>query len=285
MEERAKFQKYAAYKDSGVEWIGEVPEHWSIKRLSSFGSFSKGGGISRAELIQDGLPAILYGDIYTKYDICVRKVFNSVSSDTAKKSIAISENVLLFTGSGETKEDIGRCVAYLGNDIAYVGGDVIVFKQYENNSLFLSYVLNTPGAKLQKARFSKGEIIVHIYASSLRIIGVPIPPIFEQTRIAAFLDRKTTQIDQAIAQKERLIELLKERRQILIHNAVTRGLNPNVRMKDSGVEWIGEVPEHWEVSRLKNHVVMITGNAFKSDKYSADGIKIARGINVKEGVF
>lgn len=87
--------------------------------------------------------------------------------------------------------------------------------------------------------------------SRMKHIPFLIPPPSEQTRIAHFLDQKTAQIDQAIAQKERLIELLKERRQILIHNAVTRGLDPNVRVKDSGVEWIGEVPEGWEVKRLK----------------------------------
>ncbi|MBK8193463.1 MAG: restriction endonuclease subunit S [Lewinellaceae bacterium] len=94
------------------------------------------------------------------------------------------------------------------------------------------------------------------------ILLLSIPPLPEQTRIAAFLDRKTAQIDQAIAQKERLIELLKERRQILIQNAVTRGLNPNVKMKDSGVDWIGEVPEGWEVKRLKE----IFGKPWKDRK-------------------
>ena len=85
----------------------------------------------------------------------------------------------------------------------------------------------------------------------MKAIIVGIPPIEEQTTIAAFLDRKTEQIDKAIGIKEKQIELLKERRQILIHKAVTRGLNPNVKMKDSGLEWIGEIPEGWEIRRLK----------------------------------
>lgn len=245
------FPRYDSYKDSGVDWLGEIPNHWNIRRLASLGRFSKGFGISRAELIENGLPAILYGDIYTKYDISVKNVVNGISFETSTKAKEIRKNHLLFTGSGETIEDIGKCVVYLSDQNAYAGGDVIVFEQSANISLYLSYALNTNGVKCEKAKISKGEIVVHIYASKLKDIFIPIPPIEEQLRIAEFLDRKMAQIDQAISQKERLIELLKERRQILIHNAVTRGLNPNVKFKHSGVDWIGEIPEHWEVKRAK----------------------------------
>jgi len=208
-------------KDSGVEWIGMVPEGWEVKRLASFGAFSKGGGISRAELTEAGSPAILYGDIYTKYDISIKDVFHKISSETAKKAVKITKNLLLLTGSGETIEDIGRCVAYLGERVAFAGGDVIIFKQKGNDSLFLSYALNTKGAKSEKARMSKGEIIVHIYGSKLKEIRMPIPPLSEQTRIAAFLDRKTAQIATAIACKQSEIEKLKEYKATLINSAVT----------------------------------------------------------------
>jgi len=215
-------QRYPKYKDSGVEWIGMVPVGWEVKRLASFGAFSKGGGISRAELTEAGSPAILYGDIYTKYDISIKDVFHKISSETAKKAVKITKNLLLLTGSGETIEDIGRCVAYLGERVAFAGGDVIIFEQKGNDSLFLSYALNTKGAKSEKARMSKGEIIVHIYGSKLKEIRMPIPPLSEQTRIAAFLDRKTAQIATAIACKQAEIEKLKEYKATLINSAVTR---------------------------------------------------------------
>jgi type I restriction enzyme S subunit len=114
-----------------------------------------------------------------------------------------------------------------------------------------------------------------------------IPPKEEQTLIAQFLDRKTTQIDQAIAQKVKQIELLKERRQILIHKAVTRGINPNVKLKDSGVEWIGEIPEHWEVKRLKHLGNSIIGLTYSPNDLcdKENGTLVLRSSNLFEGKF
>lgn len=208
-------------RGSGVQWIGEIPEHWTVKRLSMFGTFSKGGGISRAELVEEGLPAILYGDIYTKYDTYVDEVFHRISKETAKKAIEIEQGDLLFTGSGETIEDIGKCVLYTGGRIAYAGGDVIIFKASTNNHLFLSFALNSNGVRYEKARFSKGEIIVHTYSSKLKNIYIPIPPINEQDKIVEFLlnNKKTTAT--AISCKQKEIEKLKEYKATLINSAVT----------------------------------------------------------------
>lgn len=208
-------------KDSGVEWIGEIPEHWEVKRLASFGKFSKGGGFSKADLVETGVSAILYGDIYTKYDISIKKEVRFISTETAKKSIKIDKHDLLFTGSGETMEDIGKCVVFLNDKTAFAGGDVIIFKQNENDSLFLSFTLNTEGAKFEKARFSKGEIIVHTYGSKLRNIYIPIPPISEQKEIATFIETGTQKIETAIALKQQEIEKLKEYKVSLINSVVT----------------------------------------------------------------
>lgn len=276
-------KKYPKMKPSGVEWIGDVPEHWEVKRLAFVGRFSKGGGISRSELTEVGLPAILYGDIYTKYSIQVKKVVNSIAEETAKKSVAINQGTLLFTGSGETKEDIGRCVVYLGEAVAYAGGDVIIFEQTDNDSLFLSYFLNTNGANCEKARYSKGDIVVHTYASSLRNLAISLPSPSEQTSISNYLDRKTAQIDQAISEKERLIELFREERQAIINHAVTKGIRAGVKMKASGVEWIGDVPEGWTVKRLK-HVVQKIGSGVTpkggSEVYQTEGIPLLRSQNI-----
>ncbi|MCA0447334.1 MAG: restriction endonuclease subunit S [Bacteroidetes bacterium] len=208
-------------KDSGIEWIGEIPEHWEVKRLASFGKFSKGGGISRSELTEDGLPAILYGDIYTKYDFTVKTVIHKVSSTTALNAKEVLKNTLLFTGSGETAEDIAKCVVYLGEEPVYVGGDVIIYEQNENDTLFLSYVLNSNGAKFEKARHSKGEIIVHTYASKLKDIFIPIPPKSEQLEISQYIETNSQNIADAITLKEQEIEKLKEYKATLINSAVT----------------------------------------------------------------
>jgi type I restriction enzyme, S subunit len=249
-QENIALPRYPVYKHSGVEWLGEIPEGWEVKRLAVLGSFSKGGGFSKAELTETGEPAILYGDIYTKYDFKISNPARYISTETSRKSVPIQQGDILFTGSGETIEDIGKCVAYANENPAFAGGDVIIFRQRGHNSSFISYFMNTESAKAERAKTAKGEIIVHTYGSKLREISICLPPHPEQRAIAAFLDEKTSKIDRAIAQKEKLIALLKERKQIIIQNAVTKGLDPAAKMKDSGVDWIGDIPEGWEVAKL-----------------------------------
>lgn len=245
---------YNKYKPSGIEWIGEIPEHWEVKRLGALGQFSKGGNISKSNLIEtdNGLPAILYGDIYTKYNIEAKDIVHKISEETANNSVEIHKGVLLFTGSGETKEDIGKCVVYNADYPAYAGGDLIIFTPKDTDGKFLSYSQNSALAIHQKAIAAKGEIIVHIYGANLRDVYMPYPPtLVEQTAIAGFLDRKTAEIDQLIAHKKRLLELYEEEKTAIINQAVTKGINPNATMKDSGIEWLGQIPEHWEVKKLK----------------------------------
>lgn len=209
-------------KDSGIEWVGEIPVHWEVRRLASFGEFSKGGGISRAEIVEDGNKnAVLYGDIYTKYNISIKEVSNKITEETAKKAVKILKNDLLFTGSGETIEDIGKCVVNRSNDEVYVGGDVIIFTQSKHNSLFLSYVLNNEMIKQEKGKYSKGEIVVHIYSSKLRNLFLPLPSLSEQVLIARYLEIQTSKIAKAILLKGQEIERLKEYKSSLINSAVT----------------------------------------------------------------
>ncbi len=284
--------KYPAYKDSGVEWIGEIPQGWEPRKLAFLGAFLKGSGISRAELTEAGVPVILYGDIYTQYDIKTKQLIKFTSEEVAQKAIEIQNGDLLLTGSGETKEDIGKCVVFLGNDKSYAGGDIIILRPDSQNSLFLSYVLNSEKARIEKAKISKGEIIVHIYSSKLRDIFVPLPPPEEQTAIAHYLDQKTAQIDTLLRQSEKIIALLQEQRTAIINQAVTKGLTHlppaqggtlGVPLKDSGVEWIGEVPVHWGVKRLKHISPSISvGLVINPSKYyDEDGtIPMLTGRNV-----
>ena len=148
-------------KDSGVDWIGDIPENWEVKRLGMFGYFSKGGGFSKSDLTEQGVKAILYGDIYTKYNFEVKSAVRTIGIKTAKKARLLKKNELLFTGSGETKEDIGKCVTFQSDEITVAGGDVIIFTPVSNNSKYLSYVMNSELVKAEKAKTAKGEIIIH----------------------------------------------------------------------------------------------------------------------------
>lgn len=208
---------------SGYDFIGDIPKHWKIKRLGVLGSFSKGGNISRAELLYDtvGINAILYGDIYTKYDIQAKNIINQISKKTADKAIKVYYDDLLFTGSGETKEDIGKCVVVKCKEEVYAGGDVIIFRQEDNDSHFIAYSQNSSFAKYQKAISSKGDIIVHTYGSKLKNVVMPYPEIEEQKEIVKYIKEETKNIDELITKAEKEIILIKEYKESLISHAVT----------------------------------------------------------------
>ncbi|EAK1189469.1 hypothetical protein A9435_03555 [Campylobacter upsaliensis] len=214
-----------AYKDSDIEYLGLIPHHWEVRRVATLGNFFKGSNISKNDLQDSGVCVVLYGDIYTKYEIKTKQFQSKIAENFAKNKTQILFGDLLFSGSGETKEDIGKCICYLGNEKAYVGGDVIVLRQMGQDSLFLSYVLNSDYIKYQKAVISKGEIIIHIYASNLRDLKIPLPPLHEQKEIAAFLDSKVAQIDSVIEKTKRQIELIKEYKNTLINEAVCGRIN------------------------------------------------------------
>jgi hypothetical protein len=212
--------KNAKFKNSGVEWLGQIPSHWEVIRLGSLGIFSKGNGISRNELVADGIPAILYGDIYTKYNYQAIEIKNFISTETSLKAVKISENDILLTGSGETKDDIGKCVVFKGKE-AFAGGDIIIFKQDKNNSTFLAYSLNSSYSIMQKTIMAKGEIIVHIYSSMLKELLLPLPPKDEQEKIVEYIENKIYKIDKLVNLEQECIKSLKEYKASLIDSVVT----------------------------------------------------------------
>ena len=212
--------KNAKFKNSGVEWLGQIPSHWEVVRLGSLGIFSKGNGISRNELVADGIPAILYGDIYTKYNYQAIEIKNFISTETSLKAVKISENDILLTGSGETKDDIGKCVVFKGKK-AFAGGDIIIFKQDKNNSTFLAYSLNSSYSIIQKTIMAKGEIIVHIYSSMLKELLLPLPPKSEQEKIVEYIENKISKIDKLLNLEQECIKSLKEYKASLIDSVVT----------------------------------------------------------------
>ena len=198
----------------------ELPKGWKVRRLGALGEFSKGGGVSRNDLQEVGCPAILYGDIYTKYNHSAKEIGNHISEKTAKQAVKIQYGDILMTGSGETKEDIGKAIVFLGES-AYIGGDVIRFRQVGNDSRYIAYALGNESSRAFRYRESKGEIVVHIYASSLKNLTLLFPPLHEQEAIVKYLDEETGKIDRAIEVKRRQIALLRERREIIIDEVVT----------------------------------------------------------------
>lgn len=209
-------------RDSKTEWLGNIPEEWEIKRLALMGDFSKGKGIKKDEVVSEGYPCIRYGEIYTHYNRFVDNVFSFIDEETAKNSIKVKSGSILFAGSGETIEDIGKAVVNLRKSELYAGGDVIIFHFNKNvNFSFISYLVNSNYFNNKKSLIGKGDIIVHIYSKKIKDIKFPLPKLSEQQKIADYLDEKTSKIRKSIEIIEKEVEKLEEFKKILINNAVT----------------------------------------------------------------
>lgn len=236
---KAAFQKYPAYKDSGVDWLGELPKNWDEVPLCTLTKLKSVINCSELELLS------VYLDLgVIKFSEVEAKRTNVTSQDLSKyQRVDIGDFVLnnqqAWRGSVGVSNHQGIVSpAYLVLELSKKLHTGYANYMFRSGYMVGQYLINSKGV---------GTIQRNLYWPSLRRAKVILPPLPEQTAIAAFLDDKTAKIDRAIAQKEKMITLLKERKQIIIQNAVTKGLKPNAKMKDSGVEWIGEIPEHWEV--------------------------------------
>ncbi len=177
---------------------------WETKQLKELGSFSKGRGIKRDDVTDEGVPCIRYGELYTQYQDYILKVASRIPPDVAETALPIKTGDLLFAGSGETAEEIGRCAAYLGEEQAYAGGDVIVLTPSGQNPIFLGHLMNSPIVAAQKARLGQGDAVVHIYINNLAQVQIELPPITEQRAIAEALsdvDGLINALDALIAKK------------------------------------------------------------------------------------
>ncbi len=249
--ETIKLDRYPSYKDSGVEWLGEIPAHWSLIK-------SKYLWEEKIELSTTGQETLLSVSQYLGVN--------------ARDNDSRSESLIGYKKVKENDLVINIMLAWLGGlglspNEGVVSPAYSVYRQKSHlYPKFLHYLYRTNVYLDEFARRSKGVVPSRwrMYTEDFGQVLTLLPPLSEQTRIANFLDRKTAQIDQAIAQKERLIELLKERKQIAIQNAVTKGVDPNVQMKDSGLEWIGEIPEHWKVTQIKKVAQTTSGSTPQS---------------------
>jgi len=250
-------QAYDKYKDSGIEWLGEIPEHWEVKKLKHFGyiypglSGKKGDDFSKHQF-PGGKKFIPFTTISNQFQITKSK-FQYVRVDERKFQHQVQKNDLLFLMSSETIEDIGKSSVFLLEERPYLNSFCKGFRieLFNLNSIFSNYLLNSRTYRKYFELYGRGFTRINIKQEFISGIPFGVPPLPEQQAIAAFLDHKCGKIDEAVRIKQQQIEKLKELRQITIHNAVTKGINPEAEMKDSGIDWIGEIPKHWEVKRLK----------------------------------
>ena len=224
-----KLERYSAYRDSGIEWLGEIPEDWNLIKLKYLANIKTGEK-----------------DTVDKEDNGIYPFFVRSKDIKTINTYTYNEEAVLTAGDG----DIGKIFHYINGKFEY-HQRVYKFSHFKYiTGKYLYYYLHH-NLEQEVVKLSAKTTVDSLRLPMLQNFNVLVPPKQEQQKIASFLDKKTKQIDQAIEQKEQLIELLKERRQILINDAVTKGLDRTVAMKDSGVEWIGEIPEHWEVKKNK----------------------------------
>lgn len=227
-----KLEQYTSYRDSGVEWLGEIPEHWDIKRIKHLFSIGRGRVISQQELDEDGVFPVYSSQTKNNGVLGYIKTYDyDCKQITWTTDGANAGTVFLRQGKHNCTNVCGTLQHRNKNEVL----------EFVNYSLQIA-------AQFYKRPDTNGAKIMN---NEMAGISITYPPKEEQTKIASFLDEKTAQIDNAISQKEKLIELLKEQKQIVINEAVTKGLDKNVEFKDSGVEWIGEIPKHWNINRLK----------------------------------
>ena len=279
-------QPYPHYKPSNVEWLGNVPAHWDVQQLGRIGRLSKGTGGTKEDEVPEGIPCIRYGDLYTSHNYHIQVSRSFVTDTKAAEYTPIQYGDILFAGSGETIEDIGKSATNVMNSPACCGGDVILFRPHiEVDARFSGYAIDCPQSQYQKSCMGRGITIMHIYSDELKRLSIALPPLPEQRAIVRYLDHVDDRIRRYVSAREKLIALLEEERQAVIHRAVTRGLDPNVPLKPSGVEWLGDVPAHWDVSRVKtefhslNHIRVPlsavergTMSVRRYDYYGASGV-------------
>ncbi len=239
---------YPKYKESGVEWIGTIPENWERSIIKRYILEHKQGFYSNENYVSDGTKLLRITDIDDNANVCFNNCPYVKISEYEKNNFSLKVGDFLFARSGT----IGRFGVINFNEDAIFASYLIRFrfsklifinflKYYFFSSFFRSYL----SADLH------GGANKNIHAENIKDQIIILPPISEQKQIASFLDKKTTQIDELINKKKQMIELLKEERTSIINQAVTKGIKSNIKMKNSGVEWIGDIPEHWELKKLK----------------------------------
>ncbi|QGW95879.1 restriction endonuclease subunit S [Aeromonas veronii] len=276
-----KYKPYPEYKDSGVEWLGDMPSHWLTSKLRYMFTFGKGLTITKENLRDEGIPCVNYGEVHSKYGFEVdptKHPLRCVEEDYLKTSSSSVLNIgdFVFADTSEDIDGSGNFTQLTSDVVTFAGYHTIIVRPIDKSShRFFAYLFDSKEFRTAIRHAVKGVKVFSITQAILRGADIWLPSQDERQRIAAFLDYETARIDRLIAQQQRLIELLKEKRQAVISHAVTKGLNPYAPMKDSGVEWLGHVPEHWASIRVKQVSTFITsGPRGWSDFISENGEEV-----------
>lgn len=282
------FPRYPAFKDSGVEWLGEVPAHWGVDRLKRLAAVFPSNVDKKSYEGDLTVRLCNYTDVYYNDFITAdMELMTATATAEQVEKFTLRSGDSIITKDSETADDIAIS-AYVPNDLPGVvcGYHLSVIRPSAAASgAFVKRLFDAAYVRSSVAVRANGLTRVGLGQYAIDNLELPFPPLAEQRAIAAFLDRETSKIDELVAEQQRLMELLKVKRQAILSHVVTKGLNPDAPMKDSGVRWLGEVPRHWEVKRLKHVSPQVTvGIVVEPSKfYVDDGVPALRSLNVAPG--
>ncbi|QLF05562.1 restriction endonuclease subunit S [Acinetobacter baumannii] len=287
----SQLPRYESYKDSGVQWLGEIPSHWKLIKNKFIFKFSKGLTITKENLIDEGMPCVSYGEVHSKYGFEVDPLKHDLKG-VPEIYLETDPNALLKKGDfifADTSEDIKG-----SGNFTYLNSDVPTFAGYHtvtakmsicNNPRYLAYVFESDAHRNQVRTLIKGVKVFSITQAILKNTFVWLPSLDEQKIIADFLDKRLAQVDALIAKQETLLEKLAEQRVALISHAVTKGLNPDADFIMSKNAWLGEIPKDWILKPTKYFLSYVgSGKTPKggAEVYIDEGVIMIRSQNVHD---
>ncbi|MGQ3683864.1 MAG: restriction endonuclease subunit S [Candidatus Loosdrechtia sp.] len=248
-------KQYEKYKDSGIEWIGEIPEHWEVKKLKYEALIQPSNVDKKSNKDEKEVLLCNYMDVYKNefIDLSINFMEATATEDEIRK-FKIFKGDVLVTKDSETPDDIANPALVKDNIKNVICAYHLTQIRPTRKKLLGEYLFRLFQEHKFNGQFqvnANGVTRFGLSISSFFNAYIPLPTLHEQTAIAKYLDEKTAQIDKLISHKQKLIDLLREERTAIINQAVTKGIDPNIKLKPSGIEWLGEIPEHWEVKKLK----------------------------------
>lgn len=275
---------YEAYKDSGVEWLGDIPESWDISKIKNYSNIYNGDSLNEKQKARYSSEDENHLAYISSKDINVQNAqvnyLNGLRIPrwSSYKVCPTSSTLMCIEGGSA-----GKKIAFTNQNVCFVNKLACFVAKKGIDNKYLFFYLSSKTYKDQFFNAMTG-LIGGVAISSIKNFRLVLPPVTVQVAIANFLDKKTAQIDEAITIKEKQIELLKERKQIIIQQAVTKGISyegrPNAPMKDSGVDWIGEIPEHWEI--FANRVLFTERVEPGRDELPLLSVSIHSGVSSEE---
>lgn len=282
------FPVYPAYKDSGVDWLGDLPSSWSVKRIKHT-TYLKGRigwkGLTSDEYLKDGYAYLVTGtDFSGKFIKWQECPFVDLERYEDDPYIQLTDGDLLITKDGT----IGKLalVSNLDRPACLNSGIFLIRPTSDYSTEFMYWMLQSNAFRVFCDLSSVGSTIQHLYQNVFEDFAFPVPTFEEQRTIARFLDHQTAKLDELVAAQQQLIQLLKEKRHAVLTQAVTKGLDPSVPMKDSGVEWLGDVPAHWHVGKVKHFFATTSGSTPHTDRqdiYYNGEIPWIRSLDLTDG--